>query len=208
MPEARDKILREATRIFALRGFTDAKTADICAASEVTKPMLYYYFGDKEGLFRAVLDEGFARVDARVAEVERRATTPAERLTDLAEAAVEIARSDPDLCRLLIGTCFGPASPVAGERIRRIGERLYRAFAESARAAVAAGDFSADAEDVASAVYGAVNLYVMAHLAEPQAQALAPGLGRRVVDLIVNGARARAAAAARASFGRLGGTSP
>ena len=51
----RRRILDAALREFSARGFAGARVGGIARRAKVNKRMLYHYFGDKEGLFRAVL---------------------------------------------------------------------------------------------------------------------------------------------------------
>ena len=50
----RDRILTQASRLFAEKGFEGTAVSEITRASGVTKRMLYHYFGDKKSLYRAV----------------------------------------------------------------------------------------------------------------------------------------------------------
>lgn len=51
----RRRILDAALKEFSARGFTGARIGTIARLGKVNKRMLYHYFEDKEGLFRAVL---------------------------------------------------------------------------------------------------------------------------------------------------------
>ncbi len=51
----REQLIAHATRIFAAKGYAGAATREICAAAGVNIASIHYYFGDKEGLYRAVL---------------------------------------------------------------------------------------------------------------------------------------------------------
>ena len=53
--EPRDRILAAAEAEFADKGFAGARVASIAARAGVNKAMLYYYFGNKEALYDAVL---------------------------------------------------------------------------------------------------------------------------------------------------------
>lgn len=53
----RESIIQTATRHFAERGFTSATIAEIAAACDITRAGLLHYFGDKEALLEAVLEE-------------------------------------------------------------------------------------------------------------------------------------------------------
>ena len=58
----RAAILDAATTEFARYGLGGARVDRISAAAGANKRMLYYYFGDKEGLFLAVLEAAYARI--------------------------------------------------------------------------------------------------------------------------------------------------
>jgi AcrR family transcriptional regulator len=58
----RRNILEIATDEFANKGFSGARVDDIAARTSTSKRMIYYYFGDKEGLFIAVLEQAYARI--------------------------------------------------------------------------------------------------------------------------------------------------
>src|SRR6266705_302522 len=58
----RAAILEAATEEFARHGLGGARVDRISASAGANKRMLYYYFGDKEGLFLAVLEAAYARI--------------------------------------------------------------------------------------------------------------------------------------------------
>ena len=49
------KLLEAAVRLFATKGYPATSTREIVEAAGVTKPMLYYYFQNKEGLLAAAI---------------------------------------------------------------------------------------------------------------------------------------------------------
>lgn len=60
----RRNIIDAARAIFAEKGYSGANVTEIVAKAKTTKPMLYYYFGSKEGLFAAVLEDVYAGMRA------------------------------------------------------------------------------------------------------------------------------------------------
>jgi AcrR family transcriptional regulator len=56
----RARILKAATFEFARSGFAGARGDRIAARARSSERMLYYYFGSKEGLFRAALESVYA----------------------------------------------------------------------------------------------------------------------------------------------------
>jgi AcrR family transcriptional regulator len=58
----RARILEAATGEFARYGLGGARVDRIAARAKANKRMLYYYFGDKEGLFLAALEDRYAHI--------------------------------------------------------------------------------------------------------------------------------------------------
>ncbi len=84
----RARILSAALKEFAAKGFAGARVDAIARRAAINKRMLYHYFGDKEGLFRAVLRRKIAE---RQAWAENLSGDPAESLSFWFEAACKDA---------------------------------------------------------------------------------------------------------------------
>src|SRR5271157_5694418 len=67
--QTREAILEAAERIFGDEGLAGARTEAIAAAAGVNKALLYYYFGSKDGLYRAVLEGYLADFNRQALEV-------------------------------------------------------------------------------------------------------------------------------------------
>jgi len=51
-----ERILKVAGKLFAERGYSNVSVRDVCKEAGTTAPMIYYYFGNKRGLFDAVVN--------------------------------------------------------------------------------------------------------------------------------------------------------
>lgn len=52
----KELILEAACRLFSERGYDAVGVQELCEAVNVTKPTLYYYFGSKKGILKALVD--------------------------------------------------------------------------------------------------------------------------------------------------------
>ena len=68
----RDRILAEAARLLALKGYHDTKLEEIQSAAEVTSGAFFHHFGGKEDLGFAVLDRHMEKRRKSLDEIERR----------------------------------------------------------------------------------------------------------------------------------------
>ena len=59
--DVRGQILKEATKLFAAKGFDGTSVQEVADAVGIKKPSLLYHFESKEALRQAVLDEVLAR---------------------------------------------------------------------------------------------------------------------------------------------------
>src|SRR5213080_3115010 len=62
------QMLEVAGRVFAARGFHDASMDEIAQGAGISKPMVYSYFGSKEGLYFAYIELAGQRLLERMAE--------------------------------------------------------------------------------------------------------------------------------------------
>lgn len=97
----RDRILREATRLFAERGYSGVSIQAISEAVGVTRPTLVYHFGSKDALRREVLG---ALIGHWQAELPRliASTRGQPRLDALMGALFQFFLDDQNRARLLL----------------------------------------------------------------------------------------------------------
>lgn len=55
----REKLLDAGVELLSRKRFTDVKMEEVAALGGVTKPMVYYYFGSKDGYFTALVEHMF-----------------------------------------------------------------------------------------------------------------------------------------------------
>jgi AcrR family transcriptional regulator len=85
-PEAnRARILRAALDEFARNGFSGASMDAIAARTETTRAMINYYFGSKEKLYIAVLEQEYTGIREAEGELELDHLPPAEAIRRIVE---------------------------------------------------------------------------------------------------------------------------
>jgi AcrR family transcriptional regulator len=107
-PAVRERLLVEALRLFTSRGFSATTVREIVEAAGVTKPVLYYYFGSKEGLYLEIM-EGISLVfEQRVNELQMLTGSVRERLIHFFSGIFNGAHENLQAVRLAYSIYFGP----------------------------------------------------------------------------------------------------
>ncbi len=100
------RLLDAGLKLFANRGYAGTAVQDITEEAKVTKPTLYYYFENKEGLFQALVDQA---MDERL-RLMRQAAPPekptVDQLIGIIATLTDFARRQPDLLRLTFAVAF------------------------------------------------------------------------------------------------------
>ena len=94
-------ILSMATKEFAKYGFNGARIDAIAARTSTTKRMIYYYFGGKELLYIAVLEEQYAMIRTYEAGLQLDRLEPEKAIRRLTEFTFDYDHAHPDFVRLV-----------------------------------------------------------------------------------------------------------
>jgi AcrR family transcriptional regulator len=97
----RQEILAAAREEFAQHGLSGARVEAIAARTSTVKRMIYYYFGSKEGLYLAVLEEAYADIRRFEAELSLDHYPPVEAIRRLIEFTFDYDEAHLDFIRLV-----------------------------------------------------------------------------------------------------------
>ena len=95
-------IVEVATREFAQKGYGGARVDAIAARTRTSKRMIYYYFGGKEGLYLAVLEEAYASIRRTEATLDLERLPPETALRTLVAFTFDYYIAHPEFVRLVM----------------------------------------------------------------------------------------------------------
>ena len=115
--DVRGQLLVAARDLFTRHGFDAVSTRQLAAAAETTPAMIHYYFEDKHGLYRALLEEIIPPVLGQLEARSREAGRPLS-VADFMESYLGMFRANPWL------------PPLVFREIHEGGEAFQRHFVE------------------------------------------------------------------------------
>lgn len=132
--ETRAKLISAGREAFAAAGYADASMDDFTASAGLTRGALYHHFGDKRGLFEAVVAEIDAEMTARLKARAARAPSRWEGFVEEGIGYIEMAL-EPEIQRIMLrdgpAVLGDPASwPSANGCITAMKESLGALLAE------------------------------------------------------------------------------
>jgi AcrR family transcriptional regulator len=196
---ARERLLREAAGLFSRKGYAATSVGEIVAAAGVTKPVLYYHFESKGGLYLAILKEALDRLRPAVeAALRDDGTDAADRIRGLCGAIVTCVLENLEVVRLMRSLHHSPPQGApefdAWELPLTIKDVLTRIVEEGVRA----GQLSLiPPEDLVWPTLGLVNVCVDSNIADPKNALTASGFHAALERVLATAAPAEKMAGRR-----------
>lgn len=139
-------ILEAAERCFLRAGYTGARVEDIATDADVAVGSIYVHFGNKQGLYLALIERAIEAEESYLIEAFDPALPPRERLVASGTAYLRFFRDYPGYFRMLAFPQFdaagtGRRNPIA-RRVEEMGERQIQRLRETIAEGVADGSLA------------------------------------------------------------------
>ena len=165
-PDTRTVILDAAEQLFARRGYAATTVKQIGKAADVNSALLYYYFADKETLYREVLGRLLGTLIAAGARAFDEARSPEEAVRALVRVQAATLSSTPFVSRLIARELVDNEASHATPHITRLAAELFTRLCEMIREGQRAGIFRNDLDPQFAAI-STISQVVYFHIARP-----------------------------------------
>ncbi|MBI5408782.1 MAG: TetR/AcrR family transcriptional regulator [Nitrospirae bacterium] len=105
---ARGRLLGAALDIFNERGYAASSVREIVKAAGVTKPMLYYYFRNKEGIYTELMTKPFEVLEKILEETAHEKLSARKRVIRLFDRIFLLFMKNLKAARLMYSIYYGP----------------------------------------------------------------------------------------------------
>ncbi|MFI5167570.1 MAG: TetR/AcrR family transcriptional regulator [Thermoanaerobaculales bacterium] len=191
----REKLMSAAIMLFARKGYAATTVREIVAGAGVTKPVLYYHFGNKEGIFLTMMQDGLKELDETVAATLAAGGTARARVLRFLDRMFALVLRHLDVMRVIDGIYYGPPQGAPHFDFELIHRKFMATLTELVREGMAAGEFRpGDPEETAWALVGCFEVVRGMSLCHAEL-----GFDReklaRLIDVVFRGVAAGACAA-------------
>jgi AcrR family transcriptional regulator len=201
--DTRDLILDAAEELFARQGLGPTTIKQIGEAARQNPALLYYYFGNKEGLYHAVLHRVVSALVARGGAALRASPSPPEAVRGLVKAQVEFVLTHPNAPKLLVREMIDHDAREAETLLLETAAGLFERLCTVIRRGQQSGVFRKDVEahfaavsTISQAMYfmvarPAISLFLHEPVTPATARAFAKHAGDFAVSALQDGSAAR-----------------
>jgi TetR/AcrR family transcriptional regulator len=191
-PAARERLLRAAIRLFTQKGYAATSVREIVEEAGVTKPVLYYHFKSKEGMYLTALRDGMEEYQELMASF-----SPTDEPADLQLRRACLSVYDlfiryMDLMRLFHSVFYGPQQGAPHFDYHAVHNLLVETLRRLVRLGMDRGEFKdGDERAMTLAVLGAFNIATENDMIHPECPVGREGLDR-TLDIIFRGLKTTA----------------
>jgi len=166
---ARQRLLETAAALFAEKGYAGTSVREIVGNAGVSKPVLYYYFTSKEGLFYAILQWAADIQQRFLIEIVEAEGSVLDRLINLYCRVYEGIRQYRSLYIMIHGLIFGPPQGIPAYDFGQYQRHMLDAVRQILAEGISAGEIrNVDAEDVAFLVLGLLDFNLNMDMVLPE----------------------------------------
>lgn len=134
---SKEALLHCALKLFAEKGYENTGISELVQAAGVTKPTLYYFFENKEGIFRAILDANYQVLNQEIARAAVYTPDPAHYEQDVhgtllrtVQAFYAYAKMYPDFFRLALVLEQSPQNTLSSQMAMPYVTMLYEIISQ------------------------------------------------------------------------------
>ena len=185
-PKTRERLLETAIGMFAEKGYAGTSVRAIVEQAGVSKPVLYYYFQGKEGLFLSILEMAENLQKELLARVLASAGNVLERLLLLYRRIYAGIDENRSLYKMIHGLIYGPPQGAPDYDLTRYHRHMFDAIRNIYIAGIDGGKVKKIAADeVAYLVLSLID--VCLHIDQVQPQLSDPQRPERLLRLAFQG---------------------
>ncbi len=183
----RERLLEVATNLFARKGYAATTTREIVGAAGVTKPVLYYYFRSKEGIYLELMEGAFKEFESVVDTSIMGPGSIEQKILCLCSQVFHLAFKKIEVVRLVYAFYYGPPQGAPFFDFDAVQQRLFEAIQQLVLEGIRKKELRDEkVEDMVWTILEAVNITIENELCHPERELGQEGL-RRILNLIFRG---------------------
>lgn len=185
-PVTRTRLIEAGSALFTEKGYDGTSVREIVELAGVSKPVLYYYFHNKQGIFKAILDDAANQFELILHDIQATPGGVLERLIHFTQHFYQGIHQHQKLYRMVHNVIFGPPGKKPPYDIRRFERSMVETIKRIYLEGMEKGEVGpADPEDIAVLIIGMIDFCFHIDFSSPEASD--PARPERLLRLAFHG---------------------
>lgn len=185
--EARERLLAAALDQFTLRGYAATSVRELCQAAGVTKPVLYYYFKSKEGLYLQLMEESFSQFEGILTDLTSFSGSVRERVVHFCTGLYTSYTRQLPLVKLCYSIYYGTPQGAPHFNLEQYYDRVLDVLSGLVEEGIAQGEVKpGKVQDIVWTIMACLNITIEEQLCHCNPRVDEASM-IRMLDLVFNG---------------------
>lgn len=189
--DARERLLEAALDHFARCGYAASSVREICLAAGVTRPVLYYYFKSKEGLYLHLMEESCKQFESTVVDLGSFSGSVRCRVIHFCQGVFDLSIQLLPLVKMMYSIYYGAPQGAPAFNLDQYYDRMLQVITGLIEEGIAQGELRpGNVQDMAWAALACLNTAL-----EEQLCHRTPRIDRasmsRMLDIVFDGMAVR-----------------
>jgi AcrR family transcriptional regulator len=164
-PDVRDRIFNSALRRFSEKGYAATSLREVSEDAQTTKPMIYYYFGSKEGLYSSIIREILEEMASAIIRDLPSAAAPVDQVLEYSRRYLDHFLQNEEIIALVLRQVFGLGGVPMATFSEALVDEVRKPLDEILCAGMQDHTFrEASVDHCATAITGILNMFILAHV--------------------------------------------
>jgi AcrR family transcriptional regulator len=186
--DTKGKIFRSAARLFAEKGYNGVSMREISERTGLSKPTIYYHFGNKEGIYTSLVSTSLNYNVEMFQEIQQKEVSIKQKIIELVKLRFRQVREYPDLAQFFVSLLSGTEKlPFLEDQMKQALERR-KMLVDLINEGISTGEFGSNAKpELASEIFvGSLMHFIQKQLNTTEI-ILTDDLAEEIVELLFLG---------------------
>jgi TetR/AcrR family transcriptional regulator len=166
---ARERLVLAAASLFTRKGYAATTVREIVTAAGVTKPVLYYYFQNKEGIYLELIRTPFHELDSLLDTSQTAKGSASQKILSLCDEIFSLVLENLQAARLMTSIYYGPPQGAPFFDFDRYHFKLHDVFRRLVKQGIHRGEFQkGNVNDRMWTIVGVINVAMESQLCHPE----------------------------------------
>ena len=184
----REKIFLSAAQLFSQKGYNGVSMRELAERSGISKPTIYYYFGNKAGIYAELVHSGLSHGETYLKEIYRLTVPVKQKLVLLTKFHFDQGIKHPEFVKFLLSMVTVTENLPFLETFMRAANKRKQVIIDLVKVGIEQGEFGASADpDLAAEIFMGTITHFLWKQVNCKRRVLSHALAEQIVELLFKG---------------------